>query len=160
MQSVLGPIYLVASDLGIRGVHLGERQSEIPLLKDLIASAPEERVLKKAVRELTEYLAGERQEFSVALDFRGTPFQESVWSELLKIPYGKTRSYAEVASRIKNPQAVRAVGGANGKNPICIIVPCHRVIASSGSLGGYSGGVEVKKKLLEIEKNGVTERGC
>ena len=103
------------------------------------------------VRQLEEYFAGRRRGFDLPLDLRGTDFQKRCWQELLKIPHGETRSYAEIARAIGNPAAVRAVGLANGKNPIAIIVPCHRVIGSDGSLTGYGGGLDVKRQLLELE---------
>jgi methylated-DNA-[protein]-cysteine S-methyltransferase len=102
-------------------------------------------------RQLEEYFSGRRRHFDLPLDLRGTEFQKRCWRELLKIPYGETRSYAEIARAIGNPSAVRAVGLANGQNPIAIIVPCHRVIGSDGSLTGYGGGLDVKRRLLELE---------
>jgi methylated-DNA-[protein]-cysteine S-methyltransferase len=102
-------------------------------------------------RQLEEYFAGRRRQFDLPLDLHGTEFQKRCWQELLKIPYGETRSYADVARAIGKPSAVRAVGLANGQNPIAIIVPCHRVIGSDGSLTGYGGGLETKRKLLELE---------
>ena len=107
-----------------------------------------------AKRELKEYFSGKRKKFSVPLNAQGTAFQKSVWNQLSKIPYGKTVSYRDIAIKIKNKKAVRAVGTANGKNPFCIIIPCHRVIAADGSLGGYSGGIQFKKKLLALETGG------
>src|SRR6185436_13964751 len=108
-------------------------------------------ILDWAERELGEYLRGERQTFTVPLRPQGTPFQESVWNALLAIPYGAQRSYADIARVIGSPKAVRAVGTANGRNPIAIIVPCHRVIASDGTLGGYGGGLPAKEWLLKLE---------
>ncbi len=102
-------------------------------------------------RELEEYFAGQRREFSFALDLRGTDFQKRCWQELLRIPYGKTRSYAEIARAVGRPGAFRAVGQANHRNPVAIVVPCHRVITADGRLGGYGGGLEVKRKLLRLE---------
>jgi O-6-methylguanine DNA methyltransferase len=102
-------------------------------------------------RELTEYFAGKRRQFSFPLDLRGTPFQLNCWHALLKIPYGETRTYADIARAIGRPQAFRAVGMANNRNPIAIVVPCHRVIASDGTLCGYGGGLEIKRQLLELE---------
>lgn len=101
--------------------------------------------------QLMQYFKGERKSFDLPLMQSGTPFQERVWSELEKIPYGETISYKELAVRVGSERASRAVGSANGKNNICIIVPCHRVIESGGGLGGYAYGVEVKKKLVEME---------
>jgi methylated-DNA-[protein]-cysteine S-methyltransferase len=107
--------------------------------------------LKPFVAELKEYLAGERTDFSFPVDQPGTAFQKRVWQELMAIPYGETISYGELASRVGNPKASRAVGSANGKNQIAIVVPCHRVIASGGTLGGYGGGLWRKEWLLKLE---------
>ena len=102
-------------------------------------------------RQLAEYFAGERREFDLALSPEGTPFERSVWSELRKIPFGETRSYGEIAEILGRPGAARAVGRANGANPIPIVVPCHRVIGADGSLTGFGGGLDVKSRLLELE---------
>jgi len=110
-------------------------------------------VLKDTVTQLEEYFAGERTEFDVPMELDGTPFQKDVWTELTRIPYGKTISYGELARRVGRPKGPRAVGQANGKNPIPIIVPCHRVLASTG-IGGYGGGLPMKRTLLAVE--GVT----
>jgi methylated-DNA-[protein]-cysteine S-methyltransferase len=109
-------------------------------------------VLTGICRELDQYFAGRLKAFSTPVAFRGTPFQNRVWRELRRIPYGETISYLELANRIQNPKAVRAVGMANGANPIAIIVPCHRVIGSNGSLTGFGGGLPTKRALLELEK--------
>jgi O-6-methylguanine DNA methyltransferase len=101
--------------------------------------------------ELKEYFVGQRRQFSFALDLRGTDFQLACWRALLAIPYGETRTYAEIARAVGRPRGFRAVGMANNRNPIAIVVPCHRVIASDGTLCGYGGGLEVKRKLLELE---------
>jgi O-6-methylguanine DNA methyltransferase len=103
------------------------------------------------VHELREYFDGKRREFAVPLDLHGTDFQKKCWKALLKIPYGKTRTYADIARAVGSPQGFRAVGMANHDNPIPIVVPCHRVLASDGTLGGYGGGLDVKRKLLELE---------
>jgi methylated-DNA-[protein]-cysteine S-methyltransferase len=116
------------------------------------AWTPDRGALDGVRRELDEYFAGRLRRFTSPLKPRGTPFQRSVWSALCEIPYGETISYAELARRIANPNAVRAVGLANGQNPIAIIVPCHRVIGSDGSLTGYGGGMPTKKALLELER--------
>ena len=139
-------IFLVASPRGLCGL-LFKRD---PNMK-MISSPNESPILTKAVQELTKYFAGERKKFTVKLDIQGTDFQKKVWNTLLAIPYGQTVSYLEVARRMGKPQAVRAVGTAIGKNPICIFIPCHRVIASDGTIGGYSGGLTMKKKLLGLE---------
>lgn len=110
-------------------------------------------VIEDCKKQLEEYLKGERKEFDIPLLFVGSNFQKSVWEGLLKIPYGKTASYLQLAKNIENEKAVRAVANANGANAIAIIVPCHRIIGSDGSLTGYAGGIDIKKKLLEIENN-------
>ena len=111
----------------------------------------ETKLIKETIKQLNEYFEGKRKTFSVPIYFNGTDFQNKVWNELLNIPYGKTISYGELAKRIGNPKASRAVGMANHNNPISIIVPCHRVIGKKGQLVGYGGGLDVKQKLLEIE---------
>ncbi len=138
-----GPLYLIASPTGLRGLYWQEQ--------DVAYASVITTIFIQARDELTEYFIGSRTKFTVPLELMGTPFQLSVWEELLKIPYAHTYSYRKIASCIKKHNAVRAVGSANGKNPLCIIVPCHRVIASDGSLGGYAGGIEAKMKLLDLE---------
>jgi methylated-DNA-[protein]-cysteine S-methyltransferase len=108
--------------------------------------------LAEVVRQLNAYFAGELENFDLAVSPQGTPFQQKVWRELQKIPYGETLSYGELARRIGNPKACRAVGLANGSNPISIVIPCHRVIGSNGKLTGYGGGLPIKEKLLALEK--------
>ena len=112
----------------------------------------ETELIKKAYTQLEEYLSGKRTEFNIEIEMIGTEFQKKVWKELLNIPYGETRSYKDIAIAIGNGKACRAVGNANNKNPIAIIVPCHRVIGSNGSMTGYAGGLDIKEKLLKIEK--------
>jgi methylated-DNA-[protein]-cysteine S-methyltransferase len=109
-------------------------------------------LIREACIQFDEYFAGKRQIFDLPLSTDGTPFQQTVWAQLQEIPYGKTISYAQLAQAIHHPKACRAVGSANGKNPISIIIPCHRVIAANGSLGGYAGGLDIKKQLLALEK--------
>ena len=108
-------------------------------------------LLKDACRQLDEYFQGKRKEFDLPLAYTGTPFQESVWRELQRIPYGETRSYEDIAVKIGNPKAVRAVGQANNKNPILLLIPCHRVIHKNGDISGFACGIETKKYLLELE---------
>jgi methylated-DNA-[protein]-cysteine S-methyltransferase len=115
-------------------------------------------VLAPYLRELNEYFSGERREFSFPLDLRGTEFQLACWHALLEIPYGETCSYRDIAQAIRHPHAYRAVGMSNNRNPIAIVVPCHRVIASSGSLCGYGGGLDIKRKLLDLEQS--SRRPC
>lgn len=110
-------------------------------------------VLSMAKQQLDEYFAGRRTIFHVPLELRGTPFQKQVWNALRTIPFGETRTYGQLADQIGNPKAVRAVGAANGKNPISVIVPCHRVIGASGKLTGFAGGWDAKAKLLRLEAN-------
>lgn len=149
MDSKIGPLHLVASPKGLNGIFF--RKQAAPMAVSLSGSAPEVRVLARAARELDAYFAGKLKTFRVPLDASGTAFQKSVWNSLRRIPYGRTCSYRDIARRIRNPRAVRAVGSANGKNPLCVIVPCHRVISHDGSLGGYSGGIRIKTQLLAHE---------
>lgn len=114
-------------------------------------------VIKQTRRELEEYFAGERRDFTIALDFPGTPFETKVWTELLKIPYGETRSYEELALITSSKGAMRAVGSANGRNRIAIVIPCHRVVNKNGALGGYGGGLWRKETLLALEMGGVAD---
>jgi len=116
-----------------------------------LTPADNDPVLIKTQRQLEEYFAGKRQRFEIALDFNGTDFQKQVWDALLTIPYGETRTYSQIARQIGNEKAVRAVGAANGRNPISIIAPCHRVIGASGELTGFAGGLEAKQILLQLE---------
>jgi len=145
VASPIGPLFLTASAKGLTGIFWKKQPAPNA------GPAPAARVLDRAERELKSYFAGRLKKFTVPLDPAGTPFQKRVWKELGRIPYGKTSSYKEIARRVKNPKAVRAVGSANGRNPLCVIVPCHRVIASDGSIGGYSGGLGIKSKLLALE---------
>ena len=141
IQTPIGPLHAIADDAG-RLVELGFRE---PLQN---ASAP---LPRRVIDQVTEYFAGKRQTFELDLAPRGTPFQLAVWNALREIPYGDTISYAELARRIGKPAAVRAVGAANGANPIPVIIPCHRVIGSNGTLTGYGGGIERKQWLLAHE---------
>ena len=142
-DSPIGPLTLVASERGLVALEFGKNERE-DCVDDPKRLAPYHK-------QLNEYFAGKRQEFTVALDIRGTDFQKRCWQELLKIPYGQTRSYRQIAEAVGNRNALRAVGLANGQNPIAIIVPCHRVIASDGTLCGYGGGLHVKEELLRLE---------
>ena len=112
---------------------------------------------REVVRQLTEFLEGKRRVFDLPLDLRGTPFQLGVWHALLDIPYGEKQTYAALAAKIGRPNAVRAVGSANGANPVSLVVPCHRVVATGGKLGGYGGGLRLKEKLLAMEGSGPSE---
>jgi methylated-DNA-[protein]-cysteine S-methyltransferase len=115
----------------------------------------DESAFKSPLRQLKEYFAGRRQEFELDIAPRGTPFQKEVWQELRKIPYGKTASYQAIAERLGRPRACRAVGMANGRNPLPIIIPCHRIIGKDGSLTGFGGGLTVKQRLLDLERSSI-----
>ena len=147
--SPVGPLFLAAS---IKGLVRLEFEARTQRLHPTIELSESKTVLAPYLRELNEYFAGERREFSIPLDLRGTDFQLSCWRALLEIPYGETRSYRDIAQAIDHPHAYRAVGMSNNRNPVAIIVPCHRVIASSGSLCGYGGGLDIKGKLLDLEQ--------
>lgn len=151
MDSPVGRLKLVASDKGLAAV-LWENDSprRVPLT-DLKEDA-NHPVLRKAKQQLREYFAGKRRSFSLPLDMQGTPFQKDVWQALLDIPFGETRSYGELARLLGRPSASRAVGAANGRNPLSIVVPCHRVIGTSGKLTGFAGGIETKAHLLDLER--------
>lgn len=152
MESPVGKLKLVASTQGLVAVLWENERLNRVRLSELVA---DERhpVLIETERQLGEYFAKKRKTFSIALDMRGTRFQKDVWEALLAIPFGETRSYGELARRLGNPKAMRAVGAANGRNPISIIVPCHRVIGSSGELTGFAGGLDTKAHLLSLEKS-------
>ena len=127
------------------------REGACPLRLQPVNDITGSLILAQCARELDEYFAGTRKTFDVPFMLRGTPFRETVWAELERIPYGEAISYAELATRVGNPKASRAVGSANGQNPISLIIPCHRVITSSGTLGGYAGGLSRKEWLLAHE---------
>jgi len=146
----VGKLKLVASDEGLVAI-LWEKDSPRRVRLSELVPDDQHPVLMKTERQLGEYFAGKRKTFSVPLDMRGTPFQKNVWEALLAIPFGETRSYGQLATQLGNPRATRAVGAANGRNPISIIVPCHRVIGSSGKLTGFAGGLETKERLLRLE---------
>jgi O-6-methylguanine DNA methyltransferase len=149
-------IFLAATDHGLCrlsiGLSLGDFLAQLTSTTNKIEWKQQDHpVLYSATLELSEYFQGNLKMFQVPLDLRGTAFQKRVWETLLRIPYGETRSYADIAKAVGSPRAVRAVGGANAANPVPIIVPCHRVIASDGSLGGYGAGLDCKRHLLALE---------
>ncbi|QDK33908.1 methylated-DNA--[protein]-cysteine S-methyltransferase [Sphingomonas sp. IC081] len=158
MPSPVGELTLVASDAGLvavlwenddpRRVHL-HATHHVPLHE--LPPGDAHPVLEQARAQLADYFAGRRTVFDLPLDFRGTAFQQSVWQALLTIPYGETRSYRQIAEAIGRPGASRAVGAANGRNPISIIAPCHRVVGAGGALTGFAGGLEAKAFLLKLE---------
>lgn len=153
MPSPVGELTLVAREDCLSAILWENEQKERPGRVRLghmeLQSA--DPLLLTVEQQLNEYFAGKREAFDVPLNFQGTPFQRSVWSALLKIPYGETRSYSQIAIEIGNATAVRAVGAANGRNPISIIAPCHRVIGASGALTGFAGGLRAKETLLSLE---------
>ncbi len=154
LESPFGIIYLASSDDGLVQIGLStEEKFLVELNKKYPKSQIEENDAKNemALQQLKDYFSGERNEFSVPIRLAGTEFQKKVWNELLKIPYGQTISYGEIARNIGNPKAVRAVGLANNRNPVSIIVPCHRVIGANGKLVGYGGGLDMKENLLRLE---------
>jgi len=147
--SPLGIMTLQADGDGLLGAWF-ETQTTLP--NDLGAYKENDPILTKAIKQLEEYFAGRRTTFELPISASGTDFQRRVWQALTTIPYGETCSYQDLANAIGNPKAVRAVGLANGKNPVSVIVPCHRVIGKNGKLTGYAGGVERKAKLLKLEQ--------
>ena len=150
MASPIGPLNLAVSEKGLVVLEFDRKQFPPPDDKKILWKKVEEKT-EPFIRELQEYFAGKRRQFTFPLDLRGTPFQLQCWHALLAIPYGETRTYADIARTVRKPQAFRAVGMANNRNPIAIVVPCHRVIASDGTLCGYGGGLVVKRRLLELE---------
>lgn len=151
MASPIGTLTLVVSDLGLAAVLWpDDRAGRVPL-GHLAVGSDANPHLRAATSQLNEYFAGQRRSFDVPLDMRGTDFQREVWTALTAIPFGKTRSYRDIAVAIGRPAASRAVGAANGRNPVSIIVPCHRVIGAGGSLTGFAGGLETKRWLLALE---------
>jgi O-6-methylguanine DNA methyltransferase len=142
VPDLLGGVTLEASARGLRAIRFGEAP---------VMAAPGE-VVRQAERQLREYLAGERFAFDIALDLAGTAFQLEVWKALTGIPYGATSSYRDIAAAVNRPKGFQAIGQANTRNPIPVIVPCHRVINADGSMGGYGGGLDRKHQLLELEK--------
>lgn len=142
LDSAIGPLKIKASHTGVSSITLGAEKNE---------EVAENAILQQAVKQLTEYFAHERKSFTVQLDVEGTEFQKRVWGCLLQIPFGKTISYIDLARRLGDEKAIRAVAAANAKNPAGIIIPCHRVISANGSLTGYAGGLGRKQWLLNHE---------
>ncbi|NBB12713.1 methylated-DNA--[protein]-cysteine S-methyltransferase [Pseudomonas sp. SLFW] len=150
IDSPVGQLKLVAKGAALAAI-LWENDRPNRVLLGPMTEAPHSEILDQAEQQLAEYFAGTRNRFDLPLDFHGTDFQKKVWHALLAIPFGETRSYLQIAIEIGNPAAVRAVGAANGKNPISIVAPCHRVIGSSGALTGFAGGLAAKELLLTLE---------
>ncbi|KRP60955.1 methylated-DNA--[protein]-cysteine S-methyltransferase [Pseudomonas trivialis] len=158
MPSPVGQLTLVARAGRLAAILWETERANRVRLGNLI-EARDNPVLLETQRQLHEYFAGTRSHFELELDFAGTVFQKQVWQALLTIPFGETRSYSQIAKQIGNPAAVRAVGAANGRNPISIIAPCHRVIGASGTLTGFAGGLEAKQYLLTLENRCQTNMG-
>lgn len=144
MSTPLGPLTLASTEKGLALVQFGR---SIPS-----RGTVDEQTNRMIINQLAEYFQGKRTRFELLLDVAGTPFQLSVWNELLKIPYGQTRTYGAIAKTLGKPGAARAVGMANHDNPIPIVIPCHRVVGQNGSLTGYGGGIHLKRQLLSIEQ--------
>ncbi len=149
-HTAFGPLAITADAQAVTAVSFGGEEAACPRGENALAD--------RAAAELAQYFAGERTAFTVALNPAGTPFQREVWNALLEIPYGETRSYAQIARRIGRPSAARAVGAANRRNPIAVLIPCHRVVGANGALTGYAAGLPLKRRLLELEQN-QPERG-
>jgi O-6-methylguanine DNA methyltransferase len=161
IDSPIGPLFLAASSQGLVALEFEARLPDQQSIRPNPCDLREENQnftfeesangMGRYTTELAEYFAGHRRQFSFPLDLRGTDFQIACWRALLAIPYGETRSYADIAREVRRPKAFRAVGMANNRNPIAIVVPCHRVVASDGKLCGYGGGLDVKRRLLQLE---------
>ena len=150
MKSPVGKLKLIASDNGLKAI-LWENDDPNRVRLNPGLEDNHHPILLEAEHQLNDYFAKKRTTFSIPLDFTGTEFQKKVWAALLTIPFGETRSYGQIAEQVGHPKASRAVGAANGKNPISIIAPCHRVIGSTGKLTGFAGGLETKASLLALE---------
>jgi len=153
VASPVGALKVIASDRGLSAI-LWENDDPKRVRLGPLVEDPSHPVLLETERQLAAYFAGTLKAFTVPLDFNGTEFQKSVWAALLTIPFGETRSYGDIARQIRRPGASRAVGAANGKNPISIIAPCHRVIGAAGALTGFAGGLAIKRHLLGLESAG------
>ena len=150
IDSPVGKLKLIATDRGLAAILWANENPRRVRLAGQTEDA-HHAILTKAETQLSQYFAGKRQHFDLPLDPQGTPFQRAVWDALLAIPFGETRTYGQLAKQLGNPNATRAVGAANGRNPIAIIVPCHRVVGSTGKLTGFAGGLHTKSFLLELE---------
>ena len=150
MASPIGILKLVSTDHALSAI-LWENDNPARVPLGSLREHKNQPLLLQAQQQLEDYFAGIRREFTIPLEFHGTYFQKSVWMALTRIPFGETRTYSQIAAEIGNPKAVRAVGAANGKNPISIIAPCHRIIGADGSLTGFAGGLDTKAFLLDLE---------
>lgn len=149
LETPVGPLTITATEKALTAIRFG---SQVPENSTLCTEAKATPLLRRAAEELGAYFAGRRRDFTLPLAPEGTPFQQKVWEALRTIPYGETRTYKQIAIQIGHNQSFRAVGMANNRNPIPIVVPCHRVIGYDGKLTGYAGGLSVKERLLELEK--------
>ena len=152
-QAPFGVLTVVGSDLGIRYVMFNNDAHPKPLERLHISDTEIHDSVNDAITQLQEYCDGSRRDFDLPLDLQGTEFQVAAWRALADIPYGRTASYGQQAASIGRPKAVRAIGGANGRNPVAIVLPCHRIVGADGSLTGFGGGIEVKKWLLDHEQS-------
>lgn len=157
MESPVGELKLIATEQGLNAI-LWENDDPKRVPFNHVQENKNHPILLETERQLNAYFAGALKAFALTLDFVGTEFQKKVWQALLTVPYGETRSYAQIAKQIGHPKAVRAVGAANGKNPISIIAPCHRVIGSNGKLTGFAAGLEIKAYLLTLEKEALSQQ--
>ena len=151
IKSPVGELMLVADDTALTGVYFAGRD-HVPAAGKGWTRDAQHPVLRETAQQLQEYLSGKRTNFQIPLRLAGTEFQEKIWQQIARIPYGETISYAELAKRAGAPQAIRAAGTTTGRNPVSIIVPCHRVVGKNGGLGGFGGGLERKRFLLALEK--------
>jgi methylated-DNA-[protein]-cysteine S-methyltransferase len=151
-EAPFGVVTVVGSDLGIRFVMFDNDAHPKPLERLRISETAIHDSVNNAITQLDEYFDGSRRDFELSLDLQGTEFQVAAWNALAEIPYGHTASYGQQAALIGRPKAVRAIGGANGRNPVAIVLPCHRIVGADGSLTGFGGGIEVKKWLLDHEQ--------
>ncbi len=151
MTTPIGTLFIAADAGFLRAITCTKNEEKIRAVLGSCKTGSN-AIIRSTEEQLREYFDGKRTEFDLPIQLTGTDFQQKSWQTLMQIPYGETRSYSEQAALLGQPNAARAVGTANGHNPISIVVPCHRVIAKSGGLGGYAGGIEIKKKLLDLEK--------
>ena len=152
LRAPVGELTLIATELGLCAVLWPQNQDAVKVSQEPMAFSRTDPVLNSAASQIGEYFAGGRKLFDVPLDLHGTDFQTATWTALAEIPYGTTWTYKQQAEHIGRPKAVRAVGAANGRNPVSIVLPCHRVIGANGSLTGFAGGIEAKRYLLDLER--------
>ena len=150
LKTSLGDLMLVANKTELLGIYFPKRR-HVPATRKSWTLDPRNAVLRQAAKQIKEYLGGNRSSFSLPLGSAGTDFQKRIWEQIARIPFGKTISYSELAKRAGTPKAIRAAGAATGRNPLCIIVPCHRVLGKHNSIGGYAGGLKRKRHLLALE---------